>query len=77
MEQAIGDLLAAELAAKHMGVFFRIGRCGDDVQVANGETISGQGQNFREPEADAVGRPPLEGANQACWNGTFMDGTCL
>ena len=73
MEQAIGDLLAAELAPKQLGVFFRIGRRGDDVQVTDGETISGQRPNRWEAQADAVGRPPVEDANQACWNGASMD----
>ena len=77
MEQAIGDLLAAELAPKHLGVFFRIGRCGDDVQVANEETISGPRQNRREPEADAVGGPTLANPGQTCWNSASMDSTCL
>ena len=77
MEQAACHLLATELAPKNLGVFFRVGHFGDDVQVANGETISGPRQNRREPEADAVGGSTLEDANQACWNGASMDGTCL
>ena len=77
MEQAIGHLLATELAPTNLGFVFRVGRCGDHVQVTDGETISGQRPNRGEAEADAVGRPPLEDANQACWNGASMDGTCL
>ena len=77
MEQAIGDLLAAELAPKPLGVFFRVRHCGNDLQVTDRAVVSGGSQNRGETETDAVGGSTLEGTGETSWNTAAMDTTSI